>query len=80
MKTGKPQKDMENFSLLILAPDDKSLPKPRYGVNTKKKTPNLEEEAKLKRIIDFGGLVPERSPILDRLCRKVGELTHEQSS
>lgn len=35
------------------------------------------EEGKLKRTRDFGGLVPEPSEFLERLCRQIGPLKHE---
>lgn len=37
-----------------------------------KKDIDPQEQDKLNRTIAFGGLVPERSPIIDMLCRKLG--------
>jgi hypothetical protein len=72
MKKKHPKIDLDNFALVSDDPDDESLPAPRGKAPTKK-TPNWEEQAKLQRTRDFGGLVPERSPILDRLCRLLCE-------
>jgi hypothetical protein len=73
MKKKHPKVDLENFALIPADPDDASLPHPR-GSAPEHKEPNALEEAKLQRTRDFGGLVPERSPILNRLCNSVGKL------
>jgi hypothetical protein len=73
MKKKHPKVDLDNFALLTADQDDDSLPKPR-GSDPEHKVPDSLEEAKLQRTRDFGGLVPERSPILDRLCQTVGKL------
>jgi hypothetical protein len=71
------KKEVKQVSLKDLAlavdPADKTLPKPRGGVK-KTPIPDTGELAKLEATHKLGGLVPERSPFLDELCRKVGSL------
>lgn len=76
MKKKHPEVDLENFALIPATPDDRSLPAP-LGGPAPKFNPKWEEEAKYDRTMDFGGLVPERSPILDSLVSRRGPFTHE---
>ena len=72
MKKKHPPVDLENFALIPAEKDDSDLPPPR-GRYPKKKTADPWEEIKLQETKDFGGLVPERSPVLDRLCALLGD-------
>ena len=65
------------FALISFAEDDPALPPPR-GKVPKHKNPNSWEQIKMERTRALGGLVPERSPFLDRLARMIGELKHEE--
>jgi hypothetical protein len=57
--------DLENFQLI--AEKATSLP-------PKQKEPNWRELGAYQRTMDFGGLVPEHSALLEELVRRVGAL------
>ena len=74
---------MRKPKIRVAEPQDWSLevqkpPKPKV----KKESPEFLvkkqiEEGKLQRTRNFGGLVPEPSPFLEDLCRKIGPLKHD---
>jgi hypothetical protein len=49
-------------------------PKPRGEAFNEVGSPDPRELDKLERTRALGGLVPERSPFLDDLCRRLGSI------
>jgi hypothetical protein len=65
----------EDFVLESYSDHDPSLPLARSVAKRKRPVkPHPYEAAKLEATRKLGGLVPERSVLLDRLCRAVGPL------
>ena len=64
-KRNRPQVDLNDFKLISEEPENR--PVRRRGID-------IEELDKLEATKRFGGLIPERSPILDSLCQRVGPL------
>jgi hypothetical protein len=78
MKRKVPLPEPETLILDSSSPDDPTLPRPPHSRGWKQ-TPASQRELeklqlKLERTLKLGGLVPERSYLLDRLCNKVGPL------
>lgn len=68
---------MTTFKLESCRPDDRTLPK-APGKAPRKRKPRRAELDKLQATIARGGLVPERSEFLERLCRQLENKTNKQ--
>jgi hypothetical protein len=78
MKRKVPLPEPETLILDSSSPDDPTLPRPPQSRRWKQAPASQSEleklQLKLEGTLKLGGLVPERSYLLDRLCNQVGPL------
>jgi hypothetical protein len=72
-------RSQSDFVLERCPVDDPSLPRPRLIVSKANRSVDVHEAWKLAETKKFGGLLPERSELLDSLCSQVGPLPKSTS-
>jgi hypothetical protein len=78
MKSKVPLPEPETLILDSSSPDDPTLPRPSHSRGWKQAPASQSEleklQLKLEGTLKLGGLMPERSYLLDQLCNQVGPL------